>query len=91
MIVGRMFLTDLERPLQQGFLTDIRGIVRMLLQEMNYVVGEEGESFITDAFVDQVIVYLEKTRFFQKLIFLLLSSQSYCNRWNTLCGEESLP
>ncbi|MDZ4417103.1 hypothetical protein ORL59_26405 [Bacillus cereus] len=63
-----MVFTDLERPLQQGFLTDIRGIVRTLLQDMDYVVVEEDKSIITDAFVEQVIVYLEKTRFFQKWI-----------------------
>ncbi|MCC3689422.1 hypothetical protein LLR47_30320 [Bacillus cereus] len=63
-----MVFTDLERPLQQGFLTDIRGIIRMLLQDMDYVVVEEDESFVTDAFVEQVIAYLEKTRFFQKWI-----------------------
>ncbi|MGR5965915.1 hypothetical protein ACT7DB_23815 [Bacillus cereus] len=63
-----MVFTDLERSLQQGFLTDIRGIVRTLLQDMDYVVVEEDKSFITDAFVEQVIVYLEKTRFFQKWI-----------------------
>ncbi|MBJ8025989.1 hypothetical protein [Bacillus cereus] len=63
-----MVFTDLERSLQQGFLTDIRGIVRMLLQDMDYVVVEKDESFITDMFVEQVIVYLEKTRFFQKWI-----------------------
>ncbi|MGH0945218.1 hypothetical protein ACQVTS_29590 [Bacillus mycoides] len=63
-----MVFTDLERSLQQGFLTDLRGIVRMLLQDMDYVVVEEDESFITDAFVEQIIVYLEKTRFFQKWI-----------------------
>ncbi|MCC2364608.1 hypothetical protein LKM19_28280 [Bacillus cereus] len=63
-----MIFTDLERSLQQGFLTDLRGIVRMLLQDMDYVVVEEDKSFITDAFVEQVIVYLEKTRFFQKWI-----------------------
>ena len=62
-----MVFTDLERSLQQGVLTDIRGIVRTLLQDMDYVV-EEDKSFITDAFVKQVIVYLEKTRFFQKWI-----------------------
>lgn len=63
-----MVFTDLERPLQQGFLTDIRGIVRTLLQDMDYVVVEEDKSIITDEFVEQVIVYLEKTRFFQKWI-----------------------
>ncbi|MCC2544178.1 hypothetical protein PDN73_30725 [Bacillus cereus] len=63
-----MVFIDLERSLQQAFLTDIRGIVRTLLQDMDYVVVEEDESFITDAFVEQVIVYLEKTRFFQKWI-----------------------
>ncbi|MDG0955384.1 hypothetical protein [Bacillus paranthracis] len=63
-----MVFTDLERSLQQGVLTDIRGIVRTLLQDMDYVVVEEDKSFITDAFVEQVIVYLEKTRFFQKWI-----------------------
>ncbi|OUB62256.1 hypothetical protein [Bacillus thuringiensis] len=63
-----MVFTDLEHPLQQGGLTDIRRIVRTLLQDMDYVVVEEDKSFITDAFVKQVIVYLEKTRFFQKWI-----------------------
>ncbi|EEK97999.1 hypothetical protein ACQVQT_25255 [Bacillus paranthracis] len=63
-----MVFTDLERSLQQGVLTDIRGIVRTLLQDMDYVVVEEDKSIITDAFVEQVIVYLEKTRFFQKWI-----------------------
>ncbi|MCD2338695.1 hypothetical protein [Bacillus cereus] len=63
-----MVFTDLERSLQQGVLTDIRGIVRTLLQDMDYVVVEEDKSFITDTFVEQVIVYLEKTRFFQKWI-----------------------
>ncbi|PEA01657.1 hypothetical protein [Bacillus cereus] len=63
-----MVFKDLERSLQQGVLTDLRGIVRMLLQDMDYVVVEEDQSFITDAFVEQVIVYLEKTRFFQKWI-----------------------
>ncbi|MDZ5479198.1 hypothetical protein [Bacillus thuringiensis] len=61
-----MVFADLERSLQQGFFTDIRGIVRTLLQDMDYVV--EDKSFITDAFVEQVIAYLEKTRFFQKWI-----------------------
>lgn len=61
-----MVFTDLERSLQQGVLTDIRGIVRTLLQDMDYVV-EEDKSFITDAFVKQVIVYLEKTRFFSEV------------------------
>ncbi|MCU5408483.1 hypothetical protein OCA16_28565 [Bacillus cereus] len=63
-----MVFTDLERSLQQGVLTDIRGIVRMLLQDMDYVIVEEDKSFITDVFVEHVIVYLEKTRFFQKWI-----------------------
>lgn len=67
-----MVFADLERSLQQGFFTDIRGIVRTLLQDLDYVV-EEDKSFIADAFVEQVMVYLEKTRFFQKWIFLLLS------------------
>ncbi|HDR5272799.1 TPA: hypothetical protein QCS34_006654, partial [Bacillus thuringiensis] len=48
-----MVFTDLERSLQQGVLTDIRGIVRTLLQDMDYVVVEEDKSFITDAFVEQ--------------------------------------
>ncbi|MCU5430802.1 MULTISPECIES: hypothetical protein [Bacillus] len=63
-----MVFTDLERSLQQGVLTDIRGIVRTLLQDMDYVVVEGDKSFVTDAFVEQVMVYLEKTRFFQKWI-----------------------
>ncbi len=62
-----MVFTDLERSLQQGVLTDIRGIVRTLLQDMDYVVVEEDKSIITDAFVEQVIVYLEKTRFFSEV------------------------
>ncbi|AGG04641.1 hypothetical protein H175_85p028 (plasmid) [Bacillus thuringiensis serovar thuringiensis str. IS5056] len=60
-----MVFTDLERSLQQGFLIDIRGIVRTLLQDMDYVVVEEDKSFITDAFVEQVMVYLEKHVFFR--------------------------
>lgn len=68
-----MVFTDLERSLQQVVLTDIRGIVRTLLQDMDYVILEEDKSFITHVFVEHVIVYLEKTRFFQKWIFLLLS------------------
>ncbi|MCC3688862.1 hypothetical protein LLR47_27220 [Bacillus cereus] len=63
-----MVLTNLEHSLKQGFLTDLRGIVRTLLQDMEYVVVEEEGSFITDEFVQQVIVYLEKKRFFQKWI-----------------------
>ncbi|SEG86839.1 hypothetical protein SAMN04487919_1493 [Bacillus sp. ok061] len=47
-----MVFTDLESSLQQGFFTDIRGIVRTLLQDMDYVVVEEDKSFITDAFVE---------------------------------------
>lgn len=67
-IVFRMLFTDLDRPLQRGFLVDLRRIVRMLLQDMDYVIVEEDVSFITGAFVEQVIIYLEKTRFFQKWI-----------------------
>ncbi|MGQ3740361.1 hypothetical protein [Bacillus sp. Fil] len=63
-----MLFTDLDRPLQRGFLADLRGIVRTLLQDMDYVIVEEGVSFITDAFVQRVFVYLEQTRFFQKWI-----------------------
>ncbi|MDY0853822.1 hypothetical protein SPE26_24115 [Bacillus thuringiensis] len=63
-----MVFTDLERSLQQGFLTDLRRIFCTLLQDIDYVVVEEEESFITDTFIKQVIVYLEKTRFFQKWI-----------------------
>ncbi|MED1635545.1 hypothetical protein P4V01_01045 [Bacillus thuringiensis] len=63
-----MTFADLERSLQQGVLTNLRGIVRTLLQDMDYVVAEEDKSFITDAFVEQVIVHLEKIRFFQKWI-----------------------
>ncbi|PHF79802.1 hypothetical protein COI63_35970, partial [Bacillus toyonensis] len=63
-----MVFVDLESSLQQKFLTDLRGGVRMLLQEIDYIVVEEGRTFITDVFVEQVIVYLEKTSFFQKWI-----------------------
>ena len=63
-----MVLTNLEHSLKQGFLTDLRGIVRTLLQDMEYVVVEEEGSFITEEFVQQVIVYLKKKRFFQKWI-----------------------
>ncbi|MDY7962719.1 hypothetical protein [Bacillus thuringiensis] len=63
-----MVFTDLERSLQQGFLTDLRRIFCTLLQDIDYVVVEEEESFITDTFIKEVIVYLEKTRFFQKWI-----------------------
>ncbi|KAA6448374.1 hypothetical protein DX932_30905 [Bacillus cereus] len=63
-----MLFTDLDCSLQRGFLVDLRGIVRMLLQDMDYVIVEEGVSFITDAFVEKVIIYLEKTRVFQKWI-----------------------
>lgn len=45
---------------------------------MDYVVVEEDKSFITDAFVEQVIVYLEKTRFFQKWIEVDRSGFFYC-------------
>lgn len=61
-------------PMEQ--IPDVRGIIRTLLQDMDYVVVEKDKSFITDAFVEQVIVYLEKIRFFingYKWIFLLLS------------------
>ncbi|MDR4181182.1 hypothetical protein FO599_35605, partial [Bacillus thuringiensis] len=63
-----MLFTDLDCSLQRGFLVDLRGIVRMLLQDMDYVIVEEDVSFITDDFVEKVIIYLEKTRFFQKWI-----------------------
>ncbi|EOP79336.1 hypothetical protein IGM_06315 [Bacillus cereus HuB4-4] len=63
-----MLFTDLDCPLQRRFFVDLRGIVRTLLQDMDYVIVEEDVSFITDAFVEQVIIYLEKTRFFQKWI-----------------------
>ncbi|MEB9974693.1 hypothetical protein P4K82_24470 [Bacillus cereus] len=63
-----MILIDLESPLQQEFLTDLRGCVRMLLQKMDYIVVEENRTFITDLFVEQVIVYLENTHFSQKWI-----------------------
>ncbi|PES08790.1 hypothetical protein CN488_29710 [Bacillus anthracis] len=60
-----MIFTDLEYSLQKGFLTDLRRILRALLEDMDYAVVEADKSFITDAFVERVIVYLEKTRFFQ--------------------------
>lgn len=63
-----MLFTDLDCSLQRGFLVDLRGIVRMILQDMDYVIVEEDVSFITDDFVEKVIIYLEKTRFFQKWI-----------------------
>ncbi|PGH79708.1 hypothetical protein CN899_25335 [Bacillus thuringiensis] len=63
-----MLFTDLDRPLQREFLVDLRGIVRTLLQDIDYVIVEENDSFITDDFVEQIIIYLEKTRFFQKWI-----------------------
>ncbi|OUB64556.1 hypothetical protein [Bacillus thuringiensis] len=63
-----MLFADLDLPLQRGFLVDLRGIVRTLLQDMEYVIVEENISFITDDFIEQVIIYLEKTRFFQKWI-----------------------
>ncbi|PEZ26079.1 hypothetical protein CN345_27270 [Bacillus thuringiensis] len=63
-----MIFTDLEYSLQKGFLTDLRRILRALLEDMDYAVVEADKSFITDAFVERVIVYLEKTRFFQKWI-----------------------
>ncbi|MEB4815454.1 hypothetical protein [Bacillus thuringiensis] len=63
-----MLFTDLDRPLQRGFLADLRGIVRKLLQDMNYVIVEENVFFITDAFIQRVFVYIDQTRFFQKWI-----------------------
>jgi hypothetical protein len=59
-----MLFTDLDCSLQRGFLVDLRGIVRMLLQDMDYVIVEEDVSFITDDFVEKVIIYLEKNAFF---------------------------
>lgn len=70
-----MLFTDLDRPLQRGFLADLRGIVRKLLQDMDYVIVEDNVSFITDAFIQRVFVYIDQTRFFQKWInwmFLLV-------------------
>ncbi|HDR4874850.1 TPA: hypothetical protein QCR24_005791 [Bacillus cereus] len=63
-----MLFTDLDRLLQRGFLADLRGIVRKLLQDMDYVIVEENVSFITDAFIQRVFVYMDQTRFFQKWI-----------------------
>ncbi|OUA87857.1 hypothetical protein BK706_10780 [Bacillus thuringiensis serovar leesis] len=63
-----MLFTDLDYSLQRRLLVDFIGIVRTLLQDMDYVIVEENDSFITDAFAEQVITYLEKTRFFQKWI-----------------------
>jgi hypothetical protein len=63
-----MLYTDLELSLQKRVLTDFRRIVSLFLQDMDYSVVEEDESFITDTFVKQVIIYLEEKRFFQKWI-----------------------
>ncbi len=53
-----MIFTSLEYSLQQRCLNDLRRSIRMILQDMNYVVVEKDKSFITDEFVAQVIVYL---------------------------------
>ncbi|PGM89623.1 hypothetical protein [Bacillus cereus] len=72
-----MLFTDLDLSLQKGFLTDLRGSVRTLLQDMDYVVVKKDVSFITDAFVQGVFVYLDKTRFFQKWIDVKLSADEF--------------
>ncbi|MGG1148170.1 hypothetical protein [Bacillus wiedmannii] len=69
-----MLFTDLDRPLQRGFLADLQGIVRALLQDIDYVIVEEDVSFITDAFVQRVFVYLNQTRFFQKWVDMDVSA-----------------
>lgn len=63
-----MVFTDLECSLKRQFLNDLRGIVRILLHDMEYVIVKKDKSFITDAFVEQVIAALTKTRFCQKWI-----------------------
>ncbi|OUB84425.1 hypothetical protein BK784_35690 [Bacillus thuringiensis serovar medellin] len=43
-------------------------MVRKILRDMDYIIVEEDVSFIMDAFVQRVCIYIDQTHFFQKWI-----------------------